>query len=102
MNGLRKMLAASVMLLLPLAANAADTAAQSGAPPPPRTPVYPCWDMMQDGKMMPMRGMWQGGGPGGPQGGWMMMNAQDVDRMQKEIEALRKQVMEMQNRPPKE
>lgn len=100
MNNILKILATSAILALPLTAGAADTAAQPGTPPQ-NTPVYPCWDMMKDGKMTPMRGMWHGTGPGDAQGGMMMMNAQEVQRMQKEIEALRKQVTEMQNRQPK-
>jgi len=101
MSRLLKILVASAMLSFPSVANAADTATQTDAPPQ-NIPVYPCWDMMKDGKMTPMRGMWHGTGPGGAQGGMMMMNAQEVQRMQKEIEALRKQVNEMQNRQPKE
>ncbi len=101
MNSLLKILMAGAMLTLPLAANAADTATAPGTPPQ-NVPIYPCWDMMKDGKMMPMRGMWHGGSSGNAPGGMMMMHAQEVERMQKEIEALRKQVSEMQNRQPKE
>lgn len=99
MNRFLKILAAGAMLVSPFTANAADTAAPSGAPPPD-TPVYPCWDIMRDGKMTPMRGMWHGGGTGDAQGGMMMMHSQDVHRMQKEIEALRKRVMELQGKQP--
>ncbi len=105
MNSFLKILAAGVILALPLAADAADTAAQTGAPaaaPPQGTPVYPCWDMMQNGQMTPMRGMWHMGGPGNMQGGMMMMNLQEVQQMQKEIEELRKQVMELKSKPSKQ
>jgi hypothetical protein len=97
MGSLLKILTAGALLALPLTVYAADIEAQPGTPPQ-ATPVYPCWDVMQNGKMTPMRGIWHGGSPGGAQGNWMMMNAQEVQRMQKEIEALRKQVTEMQNK----
>jgi len=100
MSGFLKILTASAILSFPLSAIAADATVQSGTPPQ-NTPVYPCWDTMQDGKMMPMRGMWQGDGPGGAQHGMVMMQSQEVLRMQKEIEALRKQVAEMQSKKPK-
>lgn len=95
MNRVLKILAAGAMLASPFGSKAADTA------PPPDTPVYPCWDIMKDGKMTPMRGMWHGGGPGNAQGG-MMMHSQEVQSMQKEIEALRKRVMELQGKQPNE
>lgn len=106
MNSILKILTAGVILALPLAADAADTTT-SQTIPPPGTPVYPCWDMMQNGQMTPMRGLWHMGGPGMMQGGMgqggmMMMNLQEVQQMQKEIEELRKQVMELKNKPSKE
>ncbi len=99
MNSVLKILAASAMLVFPLTSNATDTAAPQSAPPQ-GAPVYPCWDVMQGGHMMPVRGTWHGG-PGNMQGNWMMMNAQEVQRMQKEIEDLRKQVTEMKGKQPK-
>jgi len=54
MRTLLKILVLGAMLPVLLAAIAADTA-KPDATPPAATPVYPCWDMMQDGKMMPMR-----------------------------------------------
>ncbi len=97
MNSSLKILTLSAMLLLPLAAFAADTATSQTTPPPGAT-VFPCWDAMKDGKMMPMRGMWHMGMPGMAQGGMMMMNPQEVQRMQKEIEDLRKQVNDMKSK----
>ncbi len=99
MNDWLRNLTVGAMLALAFTALAAGTAASQGTPPQ-GTPVYPCWDMMKDGKMEPMRGMWHAG-PGNMQGNWMMMNAQEVQRMQKEIEDLRKQVTEMQSKQPK-
>ncbi len=101
MRTLLKILVLGAMLPVPLAAIAADTA-KPDATPPAATPVYPCWDMMQDGKMMPMRGTWHGTAPGGAQGNWMMMNAHEVQRLQKEIETLRAQVNELQNKQPEQ
>ena len=106
MNQALKLLAISALIALPLTVFAADTTT-SQTTPPPGTPVYPCWDMMQNGQMTPMRGMWHMGGPGMMQGGMgqggmMMMNLQEVQQMQKEIEELRKQVMELKNKPSKE
>lgn len=78
--------------LLPLSAFAADS--QTTDTPPKDTPVYPCWDMMKDGKMMHMRGMWHGDKPGN----MMMMHQQDVQAMQKEIDDLRKEVDELKKK----
>lgn len=101
MNSILKILAAGAMAALLSTANAADTTAQPSTPPQ-GTPVYPCWDTMQGGHMTPMRGMWHMDGPGNAQGGMMMMmNSQEVLRMQKEIEELRRQVTEMQGKQTK-
>ncbi len=97
MNQALKLLASSALIALPLTVFAADTTTSQTTPPAGAT-VYPCWDAMQGGKMMPMRGMWNMGGPGMMQGGMMMMNPQEVQRMQKEIEELRKQVNEMKSK----
>jgi peptidoglycan hydrolase CwlO-like protein len=92
MKNTLKALSLVTAMALPLAAHAADKTTDT---PPQNTAVYPCWDMMKDGKMMQMRGMWDGGDR---QGHMMMMQQQDVQGMQKEIDDLRKQVEELKKK----
>jgi hypothetical protein len=89
-NALQTLTLLTAMAMSP-AALAADKATDT---PPQNTPIYPCWDMMKDGKMMQMRGMWHGN----PQNHMLMMQQQDVLQMQKEIDDLRKEVEELKKK----
>ena len=91
MNNVLRAIIVATAFVMPLAAYAADKTTDM---PPQGTAVYPCWDAMKDGKMMPMRGMWQGD----KMGHMMMMQQQDVQGMQKEIDDLRKQVEELKKK----
>lgn len=87
------MLTIAVAMAMPVATFAADTKT-ADSQPPQEVPVYPCWDMMQNGHMKQMRGMWHDG-----QRGHMMMIPQpDYQQMQQEIKDLKQQVEELKKK----
>lgn len=92
MKATLKILATALVLASSLTAFAADQKKADIAPK--GTPIYPCWDAMQNGHMKQMRGMWRDG-----QGGYMMMSQQDVQKMQQEIKELREQVEQLKKKP---